>query len=296
MLKLNSVSTKSFFRNLLVPITLSAALLAGTALAQAVDFDKVLATVNGQSITEADLSFAAEDLAADLQSIPAAERRAFLLTVMIDMKVMAQAARTEGLGDNDMFKRRLAYLEDRTLRRSFFSDVIEADVTQEKMQTLYDEVIADFEPSTEVHARHILVATEEEAKTILAEIEAGKSFEDAAAEYSLDGSKASGGDLGFFGKGMMVPPFEEAAYALKTGETSAPVESQFGWHIIKVEETRESTAPTLEQLLPQLAQQVLFNNFEEKVGALKEATEVDIKDADLKAQIDAAVATETPAP
>lgn len=275
-------------RGFAVPLVLVAGLGVAPAIAQdETSPDTVVATVGGEPITEADLMFAAEDLAAELQSIPPTEHRAFLLTVMIDMKVMANAARDAELDQSDIFARRLDYLEERSLRRAFFAEVVEAGVTDEAVQAAYDEMVAGFEAQPEVRARHILVPTLEEAQSIRAEIEGGKTFEDAAAEYGTDGTRATGGDLGYFSSGMMVAPFEEAAFALETGQLSEPVESQFGWHLIKLEDRRVTTAPTLDQVRQQVAQQVLYDNFSRIVGDLKAEAEIDIPDADLAEAVEA---------
>src|SRR5690606_1340635 len=126
-----------------------------------VDPATVLARVGEVEITEADLMLAAEELQAELQSVPADQRRAFLLTVMIDMKLMAGAARADGLAESEDFTRRLAYLEDQALRREFFNQIVETAVTDEAIQATYEELVADFTPEPEVRARHILVETEE---------------------------------------------------------------------------------------------------------------------------------------
>ncbi|WP_127144123.1 peptidylprolyl isomerase [Pelagibacterium montanilacus] len=250
--------------------------------------DTILATVGGVEITEGDLLYAAEDLAQDLQQVPPADRRAFLLTVLIDMKVMANAARGEGLDESETFARRLDYLEDRALRRAFFSEVIEAGVTDERIEETYEELVAEFEPEPELRARHILVPTIEEAQEVLAELEGGMAFEEAATEYSIDtGSAAEGGDLGWFRTGMMVEPFEQAAFALEVGQMSEPVESQFGFHIIELQDRRVSSAPPLEQLQPQIAQQVLYENFDSIVSSLKEEANVEISDPELAAAVEA---------
>lgn len=276
------------FRGFAAPLALASMLAGAPGFAQeAPSPDAVLATVGGEAITESDLLFAAEDLAQELQSIPAAERRAFLLTVLIDMKVMANAAREAGLDQTDIFARRLEYLEERSLRRAYFADVIEASVTDEAIQAAYDEIIADFEPQPEIRARHILVPTIEEAQSIRAEIEGGRSFEEAAAEYGTDGTKATGGDLGYFTSGMMVEPFEEAAFALEVGQLSEPIQTQFGYHLIKLEDRRVTSAPALDNLRPQVAQQVLYETFSRVVGDLKANAAVEITDADLAAQVEA---------
>ena len=248
--------------------------------APAVTPDTVVATVGDDTITEADIAFAAEDLQQELQQIPAADRKAFLITVLIDMKVMAQAARAQQMDQTEIFKRRLQYLEERALRRAFFSEKIAAEVTEEAVQAAYDEYVAGFQPQQEVRASHILVATLEDAEAIKAELANGKPFEALAMEKSTDPSaRQNGGDLGFFGPGMMVKPFEDAAFALtEPGQLSEPVESQFGWHVIKLVEKRQSQPPTLDALRPQLQQQVMFQAFENSVGALKQGLAINIPD------------------
>lgn len=256
--------------------------------------ETVVATVGGEPITEADLSFAAEDLAQDLAQMPAAERRAFLLRVLIDMKVMSGAAREAGMDQTELFAQRLNYLEERALRRAYFADAIAGQVTEEAVRGEYDAFVAKFVPQDEVHARHILVETKEEADAIKAELDAGGDFAAIAQEKSIDpGSGANGGDLGFFAKGMMVPEFETAAFALANpGDVSAPVQSQFGWHIIKLEEKRPSAPPAFEQVAPQIQQQVLMRVFNEKVEELMAGRAVEITDPALKATMDAQDAAE----
>lgn len=260
--------------------------------------ETVVATVGGEEITEADLSFAAEDLAQDLAQMPAEERRAFLLRVLIDMKVMAGAAEKAGMDQTELFAQRLNYLKERALRRAYFADAIAGQVTEEAIRAEYDAFVAQFQPAEEVHARHILVETQEEADAIKAELDAGGDFATIAQEKSIDpGSGANGGDLGFFAKGMMVPEFETAAFALANpGDVSAPVQSQFGWHIIKLEEKRESAPPAFEQVAPQIQQQVLMRVFNEKVEELMAGVTVDVTDPELKATMDAQDAAQaTPA-
>ncbi|MBD8067040.1 peptidylprolyl isomerase [Devosia sp. PTR5] len=248
--------------------------------------DTVVATVGGQDITEADLSFAAEDMAQDLQQMPPDQRRPFLLRVLIDMKVMSNAAREAGMDKTELFAKRLNYLEERALRRAYFAEAIAGSITEQSVRDAYDAYVADFKPQEEVHASHILVETEDEAKAIKAELDGGADFAAIAKEKSIDPGAANGGDLGFFSKGMMVPPFEEAAFALEPGQVSDPVQSQFGWHIIKLEEKRQSEPPAFEQVAQQLQQQALMKAFGEKVDALMSGVEIDIKDSALAAALD----------
>lgn len=259
---------------------------AAPAAPAPIDPAAVVATVGDMTITEADLGFAAEDLQQQLQQIPVEERRAFLVNVLIDMKVMAKAARDAGMNNDDIFKRRLSYLEDRTLRRDYFTDKVAAAITEDSVKAAYDEFTKTFVPAEEVHARHILVATEEEAKAIKADLDGGKPFEVLAMEKTTDPSgKQNGGDLGFFQKGMMVPEFEAVAFTLEPGKISDPVKSQFGWHIIKVEEKRMSAPPPMEQVAQQLSQQVMMKAFDDTMATLKKDLPVSIPDATLAAAV-----------
>ncbi|WEK04633.1 MAG: peptidylprolyl isomerase [Candidatus Devosia phytovorans] len=262
----------------------------------AVSPDTVVATVGGEPITEADLSFAAEDLTQELSQMPPEQRKPFLLRVLIDMKVMAQAGREAGMAETPLFQQRLAYLEDRALRRAYFADAIAASVTEEAVRAEYDKFVAEFQPAEEIRASHILVPTEEEANTVKTELDGGADFATIAKEKSIDPGAANGGDLGFFGKGMMVAPFEAAAFALTdVGQVSAPVQSQFGWHVIKLEEKRQSTAPAFEQVAGQLQQQLLMDTFDTTVEELMAGVTVDIPDAALKTAVDAQSETAPPA-
>ena len=266
--------------------------------------EDVVATVGDDTITEADLSFASEDLAQELSQMPPTEQRAFLLRVLIDMKVMAKAAKTAGMDQTPLFKQRLDYLEERALRRAYFAEAIAGSVNEAAVRAKYDEYVASFVPADEVHASHILVKTKEEADAIEQQLKDGGDFAAIAKEKSIDPGAANGGDLGFFSKGMMVGPFEDAAFALTdVGQISAPVESQFGWHIIKLEERRKSAPPAIEQIGQQLQQQLLMTTFDGVVAKLMDGVKIDIPDPALAAAVAAQsdpAATEaqgdTPAP
>jgi len=248
----------------------------------------VIATVGDKQITEGDLGLAAEDIGQQLQQVPPAQQRAFLLSVLIDMKVMAEAARQNGLDQTDEYKARAAFLDDKALRRLFFADKIANAVTPDTVKAAYDKYVADFKPVEEVHARHILVATEEEAKQVKADLDSGKPFEVEAMAKTTDPSgKQTGGDLGFFSKGQMVPEFETAAFSLPVGAISEPVQSQFGWHIIKVEEKRESSPESFEQMQQELGQKAIYDAYDAAVAEYKAKLVVDIPDPALAAQVQA---------
>jgi peptidyl-prolyl cis-trans isomerase C len=248
------------------------------------------------AITEGDLAFAAEDMAQDLSQMPPEERRAFLVRILIDMKVMSNAARAAGMDQTPLFAQRQKYLEERALRRAYFAEAIVGSITEEAVRAEYDAFASEFVPEDEIRASHILVETEEEANDLKAQIDGGADFVALAKEHSIDPGAANGGDLGFFGRGMMVAPFEEAAFALaEPGAVSAPVQSQFGWHIIRLEEKRQSAPPAFEQVAAQIQNELLMDTFTAKVEELMSGVTVDIADPELKAKFDAQEAAEAAA-
>lgn len=200
--------------------------LAQTPTAPEVPLDTVVARIGNAVITEADLIFASEDLAQDLVRMPPEEQRAFVLWVLVDMKLMSQAAREAGMDQSDEFRLRLSYLEDRALRRAYFTEMVSAAVTEDAVRAVYDEAVAGFVGEEEIRARHILVDSEARALELRAELEAGADFAELARANSSDSGGLNGGDLGYFSRGMMVPEFETAAFALaEIGAVSQPVQS-----------------------------------------------------------------------
>lgn len=271
-----------------MPVKLTSALLVGAAfvfapLAAAQDAppavtpESVVATVGAETITEADVAFAAEEMQQELNQMPLEVRKAFLVSMLIDMKIMAGAAREAQMDQTELFARRRQYLEDRALNRVFFAEKVAAAVTMETIQAAYDEYVANY---GEVHVRHILLTTEEDARAVKAELEAGADFATLATEKSIDPSaKQNGGDLSWVARGRTVKPFEDAAFALSTpGQLSDPVQSQFGWHIIRFEEARKGTPVPFEQMAPELQQRLLVKSFDDTVAALKQSTPVTIAD------------------
>jgi peptidyl-prolyl cis-trans isomerase C len=254
----------------------SLASLAPSAMAQEVLApDTVLAIVNGHEITEDEAMMASQDFAEQMQRVPAEQRRAVIVDALIDLHLLAGAAETEGLADTAAFERRMAYQRARTLRTSYLVEVLSAGVDEAAIEAAYNEAVEGFEAEEERRARHILVETEEDARSVIEELDGGADFATLATERSTGPSGPNGGDLGFFGPGRMVPVFEEAAFALEVGSyTADPVESQFGWHVIFVEEVRESEAPTLAQLGPQIQQGLLQQAFVGAVDDLRGAADI----------------------
>lgn len=258
------------------------ALALGSVSLSAQEPDDVVATVGTAQITEADIAFAAQDLGQELQRFPPAQWRQILLDVMIDMELLAQAAREEGLDQNPDFQKRMEFLEMRALRNAYLGQKINEAITAEDVQAAYDAEFANYEGPEEVNARHILVKEKEEAEAIISELDGGADFAELAKEKSTGPSGPNGGDLGYFGKGQMVPPFEAAVFALDPGTyTKEPVETQFGWHVIKLEEKRRQEKPELEAVEQNLRQQLMRERYDARMAELKDAYAVEILDENL---------------
>ncbi|MYZ49539.1 peptidylprolyl isomerase [Propylenella binzhouense] len=249
--------------------------------APAADPDAVAAKVGDVAITEGDVAQAAEDFGDELQQIPEERRHEVLVNVLVDMELLASAAREKGLDKTPEFERQMGLLRTRALRNEYVRKEIVDSITDADVKAEYDKQVASYEPQDEVHARHILVETEDEAKAIIAELDKGGDFAAIAKEKSKDpGSAENGGDLGFFRKGQMVPAFEEAAFALEPGSYSkAPVKSQFGWHVIEVEEKRKTAPPPLEQVSDQVKTALVRQKFEQTMSDLKARIPVEITGA-----------------
>lgn len=260
------------------------AALAGTSLAQD---DKVLATVNGATVTESDLALALQDLNENFQRVPEEQKRAAALSALIEIKLLAKKAVEAGYDQTDDFKRRAAFLNERALHEAVVAKDIVGGITDDVVRQRYDKEVAATPPANEVKARHILVETEEAAKAIITELEGGGDFEAIAKEKSTGPSGPGGGDLGWFGPGQMVPEFEQAAFTLNPGEfTKAPVQTQFGWHVIKVEDKRVQQPPAFEEVKEQMRGIVFRERYVELARQLREGATVEITDPELKAALE----------
>lgn len=248
--------------------------------------DTIVAIVGGEPITEADLAFTAEDIGADINSIPPDQIRAVLLAQMIDLRLMALAGEKAGVQEDSLFKMRLEYLTDRALRRAYTKSAVTDTITPEAIEAEYAKQVAAIPDEDEVHARHILVTTEDDAKAIKAELDAGADFIELAKTKSIEPNAAqSGGDLGYFKRAVMVKPFGDAAFAMEVGQISDPVQTQFGWHIIKLEDRRPAAKPTLEAMTPQIGQQLFVQRYRAIFDELRKAATIEIPDAALAEQV-----------
>jgi peptidyl-prolyl cis-trans isomerase C len=212
--------------------------------------DPVVAIVNGQQIRLSDLEIAQQGLAQQYRNVPLQTIYPALLASVIDNKLVVADSRKNKINDDPAFKKRMAYVEDQVLQNFWIQREIAKQVTAEKQQQRYQEKLKSMPAEEEVRARHILVATEDEAKALIAELKKGAAFDKLAKEKSTDkASGAEGGDLGWFKKTDMVKEFADAAFNLKKGElTEAPVKTQFGYHVIKLEDRRQAPPPTFEEL------------------------------------------------
>ena len=171
--------------------------------------------------------------------MPPDQKRDQLITYLADIILVSQAADQKKLGESDEFKRRLAMLRNKVLMGLALQSEVKSALTDEAFRKVYDEAVKSMSPQEEVRARHILVENEEEAKAIAEQLKGGADFATLAKEKSKDPGAAEGGDLGYFGKDQMVPEFAEVAFKMYPGQVSNPVKTQFGWHIIKVEDKRQ---------------------------------------------------------
>jgi peptidyl-prolyl cis-trans isomerase C len=213
-----------------------------------------VATVNGKPITEAELAVAKTQLAEALDGLPEEQRRTQLIDYLITLRLVADEARKEKLDAASDYNQQLAFATDKMLMETLLRKQVEKAVSPAAIKAFYNERVKALKSEQEVRARHILLPTEEEAKTALAEIKKGKDFAEAAKSMSKDpGSATEGGDLGYFTKERMVPEFSEAAFKGKVGQViPEPVKSRLGWHVIKVEDKRPQPVPEMKDVEPQI--------------------------------------------
>jgi peptidyl-prolyl cis-trans isomerase C len=273
----NSVSARLFSTAAALALVGGLAFAPHFAHAQDADPAEVLATVGDTKITRADVQIALKELGAQFQRVPENQRISAVVNTLIDFEVMAQKADAEGFSDDPEVQALMRLNRTRALHDTYFRKTKVEQIDPADIQKVYDEQTAPLRDQTEVRARHILVETEEAAKAIVAELDGGADFEALAKEKSTGPSGPAGGDLGFFGKGRMVPAFEEAAFAMEAGTyTKEPVQTQFGFHVIKVEEIRPVPVPPLAEVEGQIRQQLLQQVYVETVRELREASEIEI--------------------
>ncbi len=236
-----------------------------------------MARVGDRDITEEQVTIARQEFGSELGRVPEEQQRGVIVDALINMELLAQAARDAGLDNGPTFTARLEFLEQQALRNAYVEQEIVPSLTPDELQKGYQSfVVGEFKPEEQVRARHILVETKEQADKIIADLKAGGAFEELAKQ-SKDPSGQNGGDLGYFGKGQMVPPFEAAAFALEPGKfTETPVQTEFGFHVIKVEEKRMSEPPPLAEVENELRNYLLRQKFESVMASLRDKYPIEI--------------------
>jgi peptidyl-prolyl cis-trans isomerase C len=258
----------------------AAALALATPLAaQEADPETVVATVNGEPITLGDIASVRADLPPQYNQLPDATLYDGLRSQLVDQKLLTQAAEAAGLTSNPTVARALAIQRQSLLADFYMRLQMEERLTPERLAEAYDARYGAAEPTPEVRASHILVETEEQAAALKAELDDGADFAELAAEHGTDGTRTQGGDLGFFDRTVMVPEFAEAAFAMEVDEISDPIQTQFGWHLIKVTDARERPVPTVEDVRGELAQALGAEIAAEVMGELRDAAEVAMDEA-----------------
>jgi peptidyl-prolyl cis-trans isomerase C len=258
--------------------------------------DAVVARVNGTEIHESDLAMAEDDLGENIHTMEPAAKREQLIAYMTDIVLATQAAEKQNLQDNDEFKRRQAFLRNKMLMGMVLQTRAKDAVTEEEMKKVYDDAARSMTAEEEVHARHILVESEDEAKAIVEQLKGGADFATLAKEKSKDPGAADGGDLGYFVKGQMVPEFSEVAFKMYPGQVSNPVKTQFGWHVIKVEDRRTRPMPEFEKVKDQIANYVARKAQSEFIAQLREGAKIERLDKPATPPAAAPAAPAAPAP
>jgi len=260
---------------------------AGPAGAQ--DKDPVVAKVNGIEIHQSDLAVA-EDEAGQIPPMSPEAKQDYLVQFVADMILVSKAAEDRKLGDGPDFKRKVEFARKKLLMENLLQSAGKEALTADAMHKVYDEAVKQIGEEKEVHARHILFRApagddkagkeaEDKVKAVIARLKKGEDFAKVAGEVTEDPSgKANGGDLGYFTKEQMVPEFSEAAFKLDNGQISDPVKTQFGWHVIKVEDKRVKPAPKFEDVKPQIENYVMRKAQAELVTKLRADAKIERMD------------------
>lgn len=240
---------------------------------------KVLAKVDGDEITDEDVRAALSDIGPTIPPMTPAARQAYVVDYLIETKLVAHKAAKDKLDGGPDFARRMAYYHDKLMMQVLLNGTAKAAANEEALRKRYEMASAAQKPQEEIHARHILLPTQEAAQAALKRIEAGENFAKVATELSKDPGGA-GGDLGWFTRDRMVPEFAEAAFGMQAGELSRPVRTQFGWHIINVEERRQQPFPTFDQVKDQIGRFVVQKAQGALIQDLRAQAKIERLDAD----------------
>jgi peptidyl-prolyl cis-trans isomerase C len=284
-----------------------ALLIVSTAPLYAQDKDPLVAKVNGVEVHQSDLTVAEEE-AGQIPPMSPEAKQDYLIQFVADMILVSKAAEDKKFGDTPEFKRKVEFARKKLLMEGLLQSIGKDALTDEAMHKVYDEAVKQIGDEKEVHARHILFRAaagdekaskeaEEKLKAVIARLKKGEDFAKVAGEVTEDPSgKANGGDLGYFSKDQMVPEFSEAAFKLEQGQLSEPVKTQFGWHVIKVEDKRVKPAPKFEEVKPQIENFVVRKAQAELVTKLRADSKIERMDKPAKTDDKPAASTPAPAP
>jgi peptidyl-prolyl cis-trans isomerase C len=253
-------------------LAIAASFIAATpqiALAQA--NDPVLARVDGVEIHQSDLAMAEVDIGGSLPPVQGDQRRDALLAYLIDVNLLSRAAEAKKIDQAPVFPQKLAFARKKVLVEALLEQESKAAVSDKDIKKFYDE---NLKPQNEVHARHILVETEAQAKDVVAKLKGGTDFAQLAKEVSKDPG-SDGGDLGYITKDQVVAEFGEAAFKLDKGKTSDPVKSQFGWHVIKVEDKRERKPPPFDAVKDRIKTVLMQKANEDLVTKARQSAKIE---------------------
>jgi peptidyl-prolyl cis-trans isomerase C len=243
-----------FSKALLMVGFLAAPMIAHAQVVQQDLPQNTVVTVNGMAITYDDISMAENELMGLVGQLPERQRFETLVSFMVERLLAANAARAAGLENSAEVEKRVSFLKQKALQDVYVGQLLMERVDEASLTAYYQENIVDGPKQEEVRARHILVDSREEAEAVIAAVKNGGDFIELAKKRSKGPSGAGGGDLGYFDRDAMVAPFSEAAFKLKKGKISAPVNTQFGWHVIKLEDRRTKPTPALDDVRDQIYQ------------------------------------------
>ena len=249
--------------------------------------DSVIAKVNGKTITEADMKLAEAEIGSDLGTLPEPTKRRVLVEFLIENQLFADAAEGQNLASGAAFNERLQYWRRRALRDAYFDTTVRNTINEAEARKLYEGMVGAAKPEEEVSARHILVESKDKARDLYEKLAHGSDFAQLAKEHSKDpGSKDQGGELGFFTRGQMVPQFEEAAFKLGKGEVGEPFQSQFGWHIVRVDDRRQRPVPRFEAIKERMVADMIHKKAQQIAGDLRGKAQIEYIDPEIKSAIE----------
>jgi peptidyl-prolyl cis-trans isomerase C len=249
--------------------------------------EAVIAKVNGKTITEADMRLADAEIGGELGSLPDVTKRRVLVEFLIENQLFADAAESQKLATGAGYDERMQYWRRRSLRDLYFDKSVKDSVSDAEAKKFYDAQVGGAKVEDEVRARHILVDSKEKARELFEKVAYGTDFAELAKQFSKDpGSKDQGGDLGYFSRGQMVPQFEEAAFKLQKGEVSQPFETQFGWHILKVDDRRAGQVAPFDAVKDRIVGAIIHQKAQQVAADLRAKAKIEYIDPNMQTPLD----------